>query len=292
MRDKYLKYILLLPALIVIAATSFYPFIQSFWISLHNWNLMNSLTMGPFIGLSNYVQAFHDSGFWNSVKVTLIFTGLTVVLSLTISMAIALLLSKNKPYLSVIRGLLIIPFAMSPALIGFSWRFMLNPEYGLFSKLLGAVFPPLANVQWLGQPTYAMVALVSVILWMWIPFISLTLVSGRMSLPGDVFEAARVDGASPFQTFIHITLPLLRPIILIAVILQTMFALKAFDPVVTLTQGGPGVSTSILNYSVYQTAFQFFNMGYASALGYLLAVILVILAAFYMRLLVKGEGWR
>lgn len=291
LRDKYLKFLLLAPALIILLGTSFYPVLNSFWISLHDWRLTQSLELGPFVGADNYLRALKDSEFWNSTMVTLTFAALTVVLSLTISMGIALLLSKDKKHLAIIRALIIIPFAMSPALIGFSWRFMLDSEYGLFNKIIGFLIPPLADVAWFGHPVYAMIALVTVELWIWVPFVTLTFVSGLMALPKEVYEAANVDGASSVYRFFHITLPLMKPIIYVAATLQTMFALKVFDPVVTMTQGGPGNSTNVLNHHVFQTAFRYFDMGYAAALAYLLAAIIILLSAFYMRQLVKGGDW-
>ncbi|WP_078412624.1 carbohydrate ABC transporter permease [Priestia abyssalis] len=291
MNQKLFKYVLLAPAFILIAATTFYPLMRSFWISLHEWDLKTSAEMGPFIGLDNYIRAFSDSQFWHSVGVTLIFATSTVVLTLTLSIIVALLLSKDKKYLSYLRAVLIIPFAMSPALIGFSWRFMLNSDYGLFDKIIGFLIPPLSDVVWLGTSTTAMMALISVVVWIWLPFMSLMFISGLMGMPGEVFEAAKMDGATPLKTLFHITLPMLKPIILIASILMTMFTLKAFDPVVTMTRGGPGDSTEVLNFFIYKTGFRYFDMGYSSALGYILALITIVFVVIYMRRLVKGDDW-
>ncbi|MBT2658407.1 sugar ABC transporter permease [Bacillus sp. ISL-18] len=285
------KYILLAPALILILLTTIYPLLKSFWISLHNWDLKVSAEMGPFVGADNYIRAFSDSQFWNSVFITLIFTVCTVILTLVIGIAVALLLSKEKRFLSYLRAVIIIPFAMSAALIGYSWRFMLNSDYGLFNKILDLFIPAQSHTVWLGTPLTSIAALVSVVVWIWLPFMSLMFISGLMGMSREVFEAAEMDGASPFRTLIHITLPMLRPIILIAAILMTMFALKAFDPVVTLTQGGPGNSTEVLNFLIYKIGFRYFDMGYASALGYILALITIGFVIIYMRRLVKGDDW-
>lgn len=291
MNNRLFKYTLLAPALILIAITTFYPLMQSFWISLHDWDLKKSAKMGDFVGIQNYTRALTDSHFWHSVGVTFIFAASTVVLTLVLSIIVALLLSKDKKYLSYIRAVLIIPFAMSPALIGYSWRFMLNSDYGLFDKIIGFLVPPLSDVVWLGTSTTSMMALISVVVWIWLPFMSLMFISGLIGMPSEVFEAARVDGASPLQIIFKITLPMLKPIILIASILMTMFSLKAFDPVVTLTHGGPGRSTEVLNFFIYKTGFRFFDMGYSAALGYILALITIIFVIIYMRKLVKGDDW-
>ncbi|MEK4023937.1 MULTISPECIES: carbohydrate ABC transporter permease [unclassified Sporosarcina] len=291
MKSRLFKYTLLAPALILIAVTTFYPLMRSFWISLHDWDLKKSADMGDFVGFQNYTRAFSDFQFWHSVGVTFIFAGSTVVLTLVLSIMVALLLSKDKKYLSYIRAVLIIPFAMSPALIGYSWRFMLNSDYGLFDKIIGFLIPPLSDVVWLGTNTTSMMALISVVVWIWLPFMSLMFISGLIGMPAEVFEAAKVDGATPLQIIFKITLPMLKPIILIASILMTMFTLKAFDPVVTLTHGGPGNSTEVLNYFIYKTGFRYFDMGYSAAVGYILAFITIIFVIVYMRKLVKGDDW-
>lgn len=282
---------MLAPALILILVTTIYPLLKSFWISLHTWDLKVSAEMGPFVGADNYIRAFSDEQFWNSVWITLIFTVCTVILTLGLGIGVALLLSKEKRILSYLRAVIIIPFAMSAALIGYSWRFMLNSDYGLFNKILDFFIPAQSHTVWLGTPLTSIAALVSVVVWIWLPFMSLMFISGLMGMSKEVFEAAQMDGASPLRTLIHITLPMLRPIILIAAILMTMFALKAFDPVVTLTQGGPGSSTEVLNFLIYKIGFRYFDMGYASALGYILALITIGFVIIYMRRLVKGDDW-
>lgn len=291
LQNKYFKYLLLAPALTLVALVTFYPLLRSFWISLHDWDLKESVEIGDFVGFNNYLQAMTDSHFWNSVLVTLIFTIVAVVLTITLAMAVAIVLSKEKRYITMVRAVLIIPFALSPALVGYSWRFMLNSDYGLFDKIISTLIPPLQDVVWLGSAVTSMLALISVVIWIWLPFMSLMFISGIIGLPQEVFEAAKVDGANWYQVIFKIMLPMLRPIILIATILMTMFTLKQFDPVVTLTHGGPGTSTEVLNFFIYKQGFRFFDMGYSSAVGYILAFITVIFVVFYMRKLVKGDDW-
>ncbi|MFC4660660.1 carbohydrate ABC transporter permease [Oceanobacillus aidingensis] len=291
MESKFFKYILLAPALLIMATITIFPLARSLWISLHEWNLTESLEIGSFIGFDNYVRAFNDPNFWNSAWVTLIFTVATVIVTIVCAILVALLLSKEKTYISYLRAVLIIPFALSPALVGYSWRFMLNPDYGVFAAIIDFFIPPLSDVVWLGNAVTAMIALISIAVWIWLPFMSLMFISGIMGLPKEVYEAAKMDGANGFQTFFRITLPMIQPIVLIATILMTMFALKQFDPIVTLTSGGPGNSTEVLNFLVYNTSFRYFDMGYGAALGYILAIITVAFVLVYMRKLVKGDDW-
>lgn len=291
MNKNLYKYLLLSPALLLILLITIYPLLNSFWISLHNWDLKKSIEMGNFVGLDNYIRAFSDKYFWNSVLITLIFVICTVVITLVLSLCVALLLSKDGKFMQFVRAIIIIPFALSPALIGYSWKFMLNPEYGLFDKIIDTLLPPLSEIVWLGNSVTSLIALITVTVWIWLPFMSLMFISGLIGIPTEVYEAARVDGASKIQIISRITLPLLKPIILIASILMTMFTLKVFDPVVTLTQGGPGNSTEVLNFFIYKNAFRYFDMGYSSALGYILAMITIIFVVIYMRKLSKGDDW-
>ncbi|MCP1146776.1 carbohydrate ABC transporter permease [Lysinibacillus endophyticus] len=291
MNNERIKYLLLAPALILISVITIYPLLNSFWISLHDWDLKKSVEMGDFVGIENYTRAFSDKYFWNSVFITLVFVVSTVVITLVLSFLVALLLSGNSKFLQFVRAIIIIPFAISPALVGYSWKFMLNPEYGLFHKIAGTLFPFLQDIVWLGTSFTSLLALISVTVWIWLPFMSLMFISGLIGIPDEVYEAAKVDGATRLQTLYKITLPLMKPIILISSILMTMFTLKVFDPVVTLTQGGPGNSTEVLNFFIYKNAFRYFDMGYSAALGYILAMITIVFVVIYMRKLSKGDDW-
>src|SRR5699024_8567009 len=254
MKSKHFQYLLVAPALIIMAIITVFPLLNSFWISLHEWNLKESLDIGSFVGLDNYIKAFKDPTFWNSVWVTLIFTVATVVVTIGLAILVALLLSKEKKYISLIRAVLIIPFALSPALVGYSWRFMLNPDYGVFDNMVSFLIPHLSHVDWLGNVYTAVISLISVGDRCCLLFMTLMFISGIMGLHKEVYEAAKIDGANDFQTFFKITLPMIQPILLISTILMTMFALKQFDPIVTLTSGGPGASTEVLNFFVYQSS--------------------------------------
>lgn len=283
-RDRALKYGLLAPALVVIAVTLVYPLVQSFWYSLHDWNLGRQATLGPFVGIGNYREILTDDpDFWNSVAVTLTFTIPSVVLTLGIALALAMLLAGGRRLEVNVRTLMVIPFAMSPALVGISWRFMLSPEFGAVDALLKAVFPPLRGVAILADPTLAMGALIAVDVWHWAPYFMLTFVGALASLPQDTIDAAQMDGAGGVRVFFEVILPQLRPVLGIAILLKTIFSLKMLDQVVTMTAGGPGTSTVTLPYQVYQTAFRFFDLGYAAAISYLLAAVMLVLAVIYSR---------
>jgi len=288
MQDRHIQYWLVLPALLVIAGTLLYPLVSGLWYSLHEWNLSDSPRLGPFVGVENYVRAITDDpDLLDSGRVTALFTVLSVVVTLTSAMALAVLLAGNGRLEINTRTLLVIPFAMSPALVGVSWRFLLNPEFGGFSALLGALVPGLKGVSLLADPTLAMAALVICDVWHSAPYFMLMFIGALASLPQETVEAAQVDGASRFRLFFEVILPQLKPVLAIAVLLKIIFSLKVLDQVITLTNGGPGTSTETLAHFIYQTAFRWFDIGYAAATAYLLAALMAVFAALYFQLLTE-----
>lgn len=288
MGERYFKWLLLAPTLIVVAAMAAFPLGYSLLLSFRQWKLAQSNTPGDFIGLQNYTNLLTDDPeFWDSVRVTVVFVGADVLATLVIALSVALLLRKAGRVNSLARVLLMLPFVMSPALIGISFRFFLNPEYGVFQAMLASVIPWFAGKVWLADSTLSMVAVVASDVWHWAPYMTLVILGGLASIPAETQEAAKIDGASRWAVFRDITLPQLKPVIAIVLLLKTVFALKAFDTIYTLSSGGPGTSTQTLAYFVYQTAFNYYDMGYAAAAAYVLTAVLMVLAGFYLRLLFK-----
>lgn len=285
---QYTKWVMLAPTFLLLLGTTLYPFVYAFITSFRHWQLSRSPKPGPFIGFENYTRAFGDANFWNSVEVMVVFTIVSVVLSMVIGLGIALVLERATKLNTLMKSLLIFPFAMAPALKGFSWRFMLNPQFGIIDFLIDTFFPPLKDVVWLGDPYWALFWLAMTEVWGWAPYIALVFIGALGAISSEAIDAARVDGASTFQVFWYITLPLLRPIIIMVALLKTIFSVKMFDQVVTLTGGGPGRATETMNFFVYKTGFHFYDMGYASALAYILVTTMFIFAFVYVRFLMKG----
>jgi multiple sugar transport system permease protein len=287
--ESYVKWVMLTPTMLILAGTTLYPFIYSFITSFRFWKLSRSAVPGKFVGFANYIRAFTDEGFWNSVVVTGLFTIISVILSILIGLGIALILERASKLNTLMKSLLIFPFAMAPALKGYSWRFMLNPEYGIIDKMLDTVFPFWADVIWLAEPYWALFWLAMTEVWGWAPYIALIFIGALGSLPRETLAAAKVDGANTFQIFWYITLPLLKPILIMVGLLKTIYSVKVFDQVVTLTGGGPGRATETMNYYVYKSGFNFYDMGYASALAYLMVTTMFVFAFFYVRFIMKGD---
>lgn len=284
------KFLLLSPAVLVVAVVTAYPLVNTFILSFREWRLDRSPRPAGFVGFENYIRAFGDRFFWNSVYVTITFTVISVVLSVVLGLAMALILQKPSRMNTIVKTTLIFPFAVAPALKGFSWRFMLNPSWGVYDSMIDSVFPFMSDVVWLAHPFWAQFWLAISEVWGWAPLIALMFLGALGSISPDIFEAAKVEGANNFELFRYVTLPLLKPVIVIVTLLKTIFSLKMFDQVVTMTGGGPGRATQTLNYYVYINGFRFIDMGYASALAYLLIIALTIFAIFYVRALYGKEG--
>ena len=284
MRDSTLKYVLVAPAVFIVVATAIWPLFESLRLSLYAGRLSRPNFPQGFIGVENYTWAFmEEPAFWNSVWVTGAFTVVTVVLTTLLALSFALLLAPGGRFRSGVQALLILPFAMSPALIGVSFRFMFNPEFGLFDAFFGAVLPGVAAVSWLSDPVLAFWVVVIADVWGWIPFLTLVLIGGLASIPRESIEAAQVDGAAGWRVLKDVTLPQLAPVLAVVVILKAIFSLKTFDLVFMLTNGGPGTATQTLSHYVYFNGFKYSNLGYSSAVAWLMVIPMVFLTYAYAR---------
>tara|TARA_B100000378_G_scaffold113176_1_gene90877 strand:- start:62 stop:745 length:684 start_codon:yes stop_codon:yes gene_type:complete len=221
---------------------------------------------------------------WNAVQVTSIFTVASVILSVGMALGLALLLAPGGKFRLTVRTMLILPFAMSPALIGVSWRFMFQPDFGLFKAFFDVLFPPLADVDWLGDPILAMIALVGSDVWHFTPFLTLVFIGGLATVPKDAQEAATIDGATSWMVFRDVTLPSILPVLAVGIVLKSIFSLKMFDQVYMLTNGGPAYATQTLAHYIYFNGFKYYDMGYASAVSYMLVIPMFGLTWVYMKL--------
>ena len=289
MNDRKFAAGLLAPAFLLVAFTTVYPMLSSFWTSFHVFNLAKSLELGRFVGLENYTEAPADyPEFWEVMWVTLKFVFIDVACTILAALGLAMLLLRAGFGQTILRTLIILPFAMSPALIGISWRFMLNPDYGAFARSIGAVLPFMRDFDYLANPGTAMAALVSADVWHWAPYFTFMLMGGLSAVPPETQEAARIDGATGWRVFIDVTLLQLMPVLVVAVILKSVFALKVFDSIRTMTDGGPGRTTTTLGYFAYQVGFRDYDFGYAAAFAYMLTAILFVLSLFYVRMAFRG----
>ena len=289
MKDRTLAYGLLVPAFLIVLATTLYPLAYSFVTSFREWDLTKQRRPSGFVGLENYVHAAGEGGFQNSLWVTAVFVVASVALTMILAMSLALLLRREGRLHAFTRIVLILPFAMSPALIGVSYRFMFNPEFGVIARGLGAAFPALRGTPWLADPDLAMAILVLTDVWHWTPYMTFMCLGGLASVPRETEEAARIDGASSLRIVFGIVLPQMRGVLVVVAVLKTVFALKMFDQVVTLTGGGPGTSTETLAYFIFNVGFEWYDMGYASALAWILTAIMMLISIWYVRMLLDDR---
>ena len=266
-------YLLALPTLIILVVMNLYPLIYSLQVSLTNYNLSLG-TNSTFIGLQNFVRLFGDKLFLKSLWLTIQFVVGAVALEFSLGMVIALLLSRIKGG-RMFMTLFLLPMMLTPIIVGLMWRFMLNYDVGIVNHLIE--FLGFQRIPFLAQQSTSLAAIIMVDTWQWLPFMVLLLYSGLQSMPADPFEAGRIDGASEFQMLRYITLPTLKPIILISLLIRGMDALREYDKIYIMTNGGPGNATETASFYIYRIAFKFFDMGYGAAAALVLMVISVII---------------
>jgi multiple sugar transport system permease protein len=275
-RERRFATVLLAPAFLALLATTTLPLTFLVGTSAFRMDLAMPFADG-FVGFENYRTLLADERFWSSLLVSLIYTGSTVVLQVALGLALALLVMDMKRGQGWFRLIAILPVVLSPAVVGMIWRtFMLAPEFGIVDYL--AINAGLGSKNWLGDPLLAMISVVIIHTWQWTPFAFMVLLASLASLPEDIYEAARLDRASAWQRFRHITLPLLRPAIVMVVIMRTMVALTAFAAIFTVTAGGPGTATEILNLYAYRKSFTELSLGYGSALAVALLVVTILIS--------------
>lgn len=278
----------LIPGITILVLVTIVPIISVINYSFQEWKLTETPD-GPvgYVGLDNYREAFSDPQFYNSVGVTAFYTALTASLSLIIGVAIALRVQRGGRWSTVIKAMLIFPFAISLIVRGYSFRFMLL-DGGVLDTILDFILP-FDDVVWLGSTWWARFWIAMPIVWAWGPLCGLMMTGAVNNIDPEVYEAARVDGATPAQTFWKITLPLLRPMMFIASLLVTLFAVRMFDLIPAMTFGGPGRDTEIINYFIWRQGFSLFNIGYASALAILLTLVLIAFSYLYSKVMLSDD---
>jgi len=270
--ERNIYWLFPLPAALFILSMMAFPVIYTIWVSLTDWSMTSSGT-AQFIGLQNYVDLFKDPRFYNSIKLTLYFTILAVGVETVLGVGIALILNRDFKGKNIVKGILLLPMVATPVAIGLAWTLFYEPTIGLGNYLLHLLGMPASN--WLASNTSVIPSLAIVDIWEWTPMVTLIVLAGLAALPNDPYEAAMVDGASHWQVFRYITLPLLSPTILVAVVLRGIDAFKTFDIIYTMTAGGPGFASETLNIYAYNLGFGYFKFGAASsALVALLALVL------------------
>lgn len=259
------------PALIALFLIVIIPIGYNLYLAFTKWTI--GLGQPRFIGIDNFIELFSDERVLNGVKVMVYFSGLSLSIELALGLFIAVYFNRAFKGSEIVQAIYIFPFAATPVAVALIWRIMLNPEIGVMNYLLRSVGLP--GSLWVSSAQMVIPSLVLVDVWKWTPMITLIVLAGLKSLPQDPYEAARIDGASPLQIFWYITLPLIRPVLIAALMLRSLDNLKEFDTIYTITQGGPGIASETLYLYSYNVGFSFFKAGYGSAL--MVVVFLIVL---------------
>lgn len=265
------------PAAIAVLGTILFPWAFTLYVSAFDWRLGSPR---EFVGFANYTKLFTDERFGLAMLRTLYYTALSVVFPLILGLAAALIFNQKFPLRGLARTIFILPMMATPVAVALVWTMMFHPQLGVLNWLLQQVgIPP---SMWVYHADSVIPTLVLVEVWHWTPLVMLLLLGGLAALPIDPYEAAKIDGATPWQTFRYITLPLLAPYLVVALIIRTIDALKAFDTIYVITQGGPGSASETINIYLYLQAFAFYNMGYASAVVVVFFALILTLATLLM----------
>lgn len=268
--DRHARWLFPLPAVLALLILIVLPVLANFVIALHDWFIGRPPT---FIGLANFTEALGDRRFWNGVRNTFYFTGLAVPLQLLLGLGIAVLFDRELPAKGLVRTVILLPMVATPVAIALIWALMFNPSLGVLNYFLQSLGLP--RSLWVADSALAMPSLVLVDVWQWTPMVALILLAALQGVPSEQQEAARIDGASAWQVFWHVTLPAIRGAVVVALVLRGIDALKTFDIIYVITGGGPGTATETLNVFAFRTGFEFFRAGYAAALLIFLMVLVL-----------------
>ncbi|HLI57653.1 MAG TPA: sugar ABC transporter permease [Actinomycetota bacterium] len=284
--DRRLGYLLVAPSLILLLAVTAYPLVYNIWNSFHFVNLSYAGLPHNFVGAKNYTAMAKSAEFRAAMVRTLAFTAVTVVADLVLALVLAVMLNAKFRGRGLLRAAVLIPWAVPTVVSATLWKTMFDPRAGFVDYLLGFIHKGWATITWVNASTWKSWFVIFVAdSWKNIPFVALILLAGLQVIPSEVYEAARIDGATSWQAFRRITLPLLKPALVVAAVFRTLQAFFVFDVIYILTGGGPGTSTETLSFLNFQTFITNTDFGYGGAISVVLVVIALLIAAGYVRLL-------
>jgi multiple sugar transport system permease protein len=282
--ERTLPYLLIAPTVAVLVALSIYPLVYAVKVSLQA-----DSGGGASWTLQHFTRLATDDFFLKALAHTLCYAVIALTVEFLLGLGLAVLLNRRMRGRSFFRAALLVPMMLPPVVVGVVWRLMLNPNFGAINGTLQGVGINTEQLTWTASPTLAFASVILVDIWQWTPFMFLILLAGLQAIPEEPYEAALIDGSTAWQTFRHVTLPLLKPAILIALLLRTMDLLRVFDQIFILTEGGPGSATETISLYIYRTAFRFGDFGYAAAMSFVLLLLTNVVSLLYIRLLQRQE---
>jgi len=272
--DRRFGYLFVSPAVVILSIVILAPIAIAIITSFYDYTLINR-TLDSFIGLRNYFEAVSNEKFIHSAIVTIVFVILVVLFEFIIGFLIAILLNQVERFRNIYYFILLIPLLINPIVVGLIWRMFLHPQLGILNYLISLI--GIDPVNWLGDPQNAFITIIFVDIWHQVSFMIILLLAGLASIPEEPYEAARVDGANAFQQFRDITLPYMRPVIIITLLIRLIFALKTYDLIYIMTKGGPGDATDLISYYIYRSAFIGLDLGQAASMSVILLLIVCII---------------
>ena len=288
--NRAVPYLFLLPAVAILALGLMVPLYNSLVLSFYDWNFGQAWDDKIYLGFQNFQRLLTDPVVWSSVRTTFVFGFWVVLLEMIIGIGLALLLEKPVRGASVFRTIFVLPLMIAPIVVGLIWRYLLDARNGVanyYLESIGNTLPFLQHLgfirqEWLADPTLAMFSIVISDVWQWTPFIFMIVLAGLQGLPGNLIEASYLDGANWWQMTWFIKLPMMRNILLIALLMRIIDVFRALEVIYIMTNGGPGSSTRVLSLLLFQTAFTSQDLGYAATIAVLLSVILILLSVALM----------
>lgn len=277
LRPSYWPFVI--PALVVVVAVIVFPWVFTLYMSVNAWRLGGEVT---FVGWENYARLATDIRFWESMGHALVYTALSVVAPLILGTIAAVLFDSRMPLKGILRAIFVMPMMATPVAIALVWTMMFNPSLGVLNYLLSVAGLP--EQSWIYDQSTVIPSLVLVETWQWTPLVMLIVLGGLASLPREPYEGAEIDGANGWQKFRYITLPLIAPFMMVAVIIRSIDALKSFDIIYAMTQGGPGTASETINIYLYNVAFSYYDIGYGSAIAVVFFVVIVAMSLVMLHL--------
>jgi multiple sugar transport system permease protein len=278
--ERHLRILMLAPAMLILAGLTLFPSLYMFWAAV------NKIRPNPdipweFVGFGNFLRMLTDPQFLVGLRNTAVFTVAAVGIEFVLGLGLALLLDRHIRRLNFLKTMLMIPMMLPPIAVAITWKLIYEPQFGVLNEIMFRLGLPLQA--WAGDASLAMFSIVLADVWQWTPFIFLLMLAGLASLPAEPYEAAAIDGASAWRQFWDLTLPFLKPVIAIALLLRVMDALRLFDLVFILTGGGPADRTKVLSLYIYQVAYRFADPGYAAAISLFVLFVTVALSTWFIR---------
>lgn len=290
MSDSLYSILLVTPGMIVLFFFGLFPLFYAINMAFHQVDMSSVGGIGQFVGLDNFRYALNSKEFWATSGRTLFFAVISVSVQMILGITLAFLVNNLKWWKGIVRSLFLLPLASAPAAVGMIWRYLYDSDFGVYNAALAAVGLP--QINWLGDPRFALASIIIFDVWQWTPFVMLITLAGLQSLPKEPFEAAALDGASTFTVLKKLTFPLLSPVLTLIFILRSIDAARLYDPIATTTRGGPGTATETVTYFLYRVGLKYFRLDQASAMALVILFVIVVFSGIVLRRMMREQAER